>query len=141
MATRGEWTEAVVLERFIRLDLQVMVPWRNDLPYDLVVSADGERFFRVQCKSGRERRGCVQFNSRTTDHGTGHRDYRGRADIFAVFCPTLDEVYVVPVDEASSTLTHLRLRPALNNQIRRTRLAEHHTVERWARRLRTPVAA
>jgi hypothetical protein len=138
VATPGDWTEAAVLERFVRL---VMIPWQNDLPYDLVVSADGEQFLRVQCKSGRERGGRIEFNSRATDHGSGHRDYRGRADVFAVFCPTLDQVYVVPVHEASSTITCLRLRPALNNQVRRTRLAHDHTVELWASRLLAPVAA
>ena len=63
------------------------------------------------------------------------------ADVFAVWCPTLDQTFVIPVDEASCTITHLRLTPALNNQVRRTRLAADHTIERWAARLVTDVAA
>ena len=132
VATRGEVTEAAVLNEFIQLGLDVFVPWAHHLPYDLVVSADGESFLRVQCKSGRERGDCVIFNSASTDHGRGPQDYRGRADIFAVYCPTLDQVYIVPVEEAGTRGTWLRLRPSRNNQVRGIRFAEDHTVERWA---------
>ena len=141
MATRGDATEAAVLNAFVQLDWHVFVPWRHDLPYDLVVSPGGDRFFRVQCTSGRERGGCLEFNSRSTDHGSGPRDYRGLADVFAVWCPTLDEVFIVPVEAAARRLTSLRLRPALNNQVRRTRLAEDYAIERWAAGLRAQVAA
>ena len=141
MATRGDVTEAKVLAAFVEAGLNVLVPWRSDLAYDLLVTADDRRFFRVQCKSGRERGGRLEFNSRSTDHGAGQRDYRGRADVFAVFCPTLDEIFIVPVDEAGRSLTSLRLVPALNNQVRRTRWAEEHTVNRWAARLLAEHAA
>ena len=141
MATRGDLTEAAVLHAFVAAGLDVFVPWRNDLPYDLVVTLDGQQFFRVQCKSGRVRGGCLDFNSRSTDHGSGQRDYRGLADVFAIACPALDETFVVPVDTAGRSLTSLRLVPALNNQVRRTRLAADHTVGRWVESLRVPAAA
>ena len=141
MATRGEVTEAVVLSELIRLGLDVFVPWAHHLPYDLLVSPDGATFSRVQCKSGRERGDCVIFNSASTDHGRGPQDYRDRADIFAVWCPTVDQVYVVPVEQAGTRDTSLRLRPTRNNQVRRIRLAEDHTAERWAARLLRAVAA
>lgn len=135
MATRGEVTEAVVLDEMLRRGFEVLVPWASDLAYDLVVSAPGGPFLRVQCKSGRERDGCVAFNSRSTDHGRGQRDYVGRADVFAVWCPTLDRVFVLPVDEAGRSLTLLRLRPTRNNQARRVRLAADHTIDAWAARV------
>ena len=141
MATRGEATEAAVLHHFIRLGLHVFVPWAHDLPFDLVASPDGERFLRVQCKSGRERNDCVLFNSASTDHGRGRRHYRDRADVLAVYCPTVDQVYVVPVEDAAGYVTSLRLRPSRNNQVRGIRMAEDHTVERWAERLLAGVAA
>ena len=131
----------MVLAAFLRVGLNVLVPWRSDLAYDLVVSGDDQRYFRVQCKSGRERGGALEFNSRSTDHGAGQRDCHGRADVFGVYCPTLDETFVVPVESAGRGLTSLRLRPALNSQVRRTRLAEEHTVERWVERLLLDIAA
>lgn len=141
MATRGDVTEAAILTAFVRLDVAVLLPWRADLPYDLVVTADHQTFLRVQCKSGRERGGCVLFNSAGTDHGRGRQHYRGRADLLAVWCPTLDEVYVVPVDEAAGFVTSLRVRPSRNNQTRGIRHAADYTVERWAERFVRDVAA
>jgi hypothetical protein len=141
MATRGDLTEAAVLKAFVALDLAVFLPWRHDLPFDLVVSADHKTFLRVQCKSGREREGCVLFNSAGTDHGRGRQHYRDRADLLAVWCPTIDQVFVVPVDEAAGYVTSLRLRPSRNNQVRGIRFAADHTVERWAATLSGRVAA
>jgi hypothetical protein len=115
-----------------KLGLVVLLPFSQHLPYDLVVHLPDGRFVRVQCKTGRERGGCVLFNSASTDHGRGRIDYRGRADVLAVYCPTLDEVYVVPVDEAAGYVTSLRVRPSRNNQRRGVRAADDHTLERWA---------
>jgi PD-(D/E)XK endonuclease len=132
VTTRGDICEGAVLGTFTKLGLVVLVPWRHDLPYDLVVHLPDERFVRVQCKTGRERGGSVLFNSASTDHGQGRRDYRGRADVLAVFCPTLDRVFVVPVDEAAGYVTSLRVDPPRNGQRLRVRLASDHTAERWA---------
>ena len=137
MPTRGDVTEGAILGEFTKLGLDVLIPWRHDLPYDLVVDT-GTAFIRVQCKSGRVRGSRLEFNSRATDHGSGHRHYRGRADLFAIYCPELDACFAVPVDDAATSITSFRLVPARNNQVRRTRLATDHTIECWARALGRP---
>jgi hypothetical protein len=141
MPTRGDVTEAAVLNAFVGLEWDVCVPWRHDCAYDLVVSPNGERFFRVQCKSGRERDGCVIFNCHSTDHGKGALPYYGRADVFAVFCPTRNEVYVLPVETTPKRGAWLRVEPSRNNQVRGVRLAADHTIDRWAARVTGEVAA
>lgn len=135
MPTRGDLTEAAVLNAFLRLGWQVCVPWSHDSAFDLVVSPDGEQFLRVQCKSGRHEDGCVIFNSASTDHGQGNRTYVGLADVFAVYCPALDRVFVVPVERAATRSTRLRLRPSRNGQVRGINNAEDYAVERWAAEL------
>lgn len=132
MATRGDVTEAAVLWHLTKHGFDVLVPFRHDLPYDLVVASAGAGFVRVQCKAGRLRRGSVVFNCASTDHGRGRLDYRGRADVFAVFCPELDQVFVVPVEEAAGRATALRVEPARNGQRRRTRDAAAYSLGRWA---------
>src|SRR5688500_10827748 len=114
MATKGEVTEAKVLGAFIERDWSVLVPWANVEPYDLVVSPDGEEFVRVQCKSGREYRDCVVFNTHATDHGRGPQLYHGRADVFAVYSPSQDQVYVLNIADLGRS-GWLRLRPTRNN--------------------------
>ncbi|HWT94654.1 MAG TPA: group I intron-associated PD-(D/E)XK endonuclease [Solirubrobacteraceae bacterium] len=134
MATRGELTEAAVLKELTALGLTVSLPFAGDAPYDLLVDLNDGRFARVQCKSGRLRDGCVVFNTASTDHGRGRLDYRGRADVFGVFCPAIDRVFVVPVEEASTRAARLRLEPVRNGQRLGVRLASEHTPERWLAR-------
>jgi hypothetical protein len=136
MATRGDVTEGAVLGELTKLGLDVLVPWRHDLPYDLVIDA-GDRFIRVQCKSGRHKDGCVIFNSAATDHGRGNRTYVGLADVFAVYCRALDRVFVVPVERAATRSTRLRLRPSRNGQVRGINDAEMYALESWAAELAT----
>ena len=99
MATRGDLTEAKVLGAFLEAGLNVLVPWRSDLAYDLLVTADDVRSSACSASPAGSGDGCVEFNSRSTDHGAGQRDYRGRADVFGVYCPALEQVFVVPVDD------------------------------------------
>lgn len=122
------------MKAFAALGLLVSVPFAGDSPYDLVADTNDGRFVRVQCKSGRLREGCVIFNTASTDHGRGRIDYRGRADVFGVYCPTIDRVFVVPVEEAATRAARLRLDPVRNGQQAGVRLASEHTPERWLAR-------
>ncbi len=135
---RGDVTEAAVLAALVRHGLPVLLPFCADGPYDLVVDAGGGRFIRVQCKTGRETgSGGVVFNSLSTDHGRGARSYDGLADVFGVYCPALDRVFIVPVEQATRSKTHLRITPARNGQERRVRRAEDFGVAAWVDVLRS----
>jgi hypothetical protein len=109
----------------------VLLPLDAQAAYDLVVEVPRGVFVRVQCKAGRLVDGCVSFNSCSTDHGRGRQSYVGRADVFAVHCAALGRSFAVPVADAASFATRLRLRPPANNQRRLVRLAEDHTLARW----------
>jgi hypothetical protein len=100
------------------------------IPYDLAVEACGV-FIRVQCKTGWETCGCILFNTRSTDHGNGAVSYAGRADVFGVYFPPTDAVYLVPIGAVASHEGRLRLLPARNNQRRRTRPALEFEIGRW----------
>ena len=129
--SKGNATEAAVLNAFVERDLGVLIPFGDGHPYDLVVHLTLDRFLRVQCKSARLLEGCVTFNSRTTDHGRGRRHYLGLADAFGVYFPPRGAVYLVPVREASTFQVRLRLHPARNNQQQGIRLALDYEIERW----------
>jgi len=109
-------------------------PFARSLPYDLVIAKRDGGFVRVQCKAGRLRDGCVVVDSASTDHGRGRLHCRGRADVFAVFCPELDDVFVVPVEEAADFVTSPRVPTRNGQQQRRTRPAAPYAVGRWAER-------
>lgn len=129
--TRGNEAEAMVLSAFIQRDFNVLIPFGGGQPFDLVVQVAVAAFLRVQCKTAWPQGGCMVFNCRTTDHGRGPQSYVGLADIFGVYFPPNQSVYLVPIDAVADTAGRLRLEPARNNQRRRIRLAEDFEIDRW----------
>lgn len=130
--TRGNAAEAAVLHALVAAGFHVLVPFGSGLPFDLAVVTPDGHILRLQVKSGRVRDGCVEFKSSSTNHGRGQRDYRGRADVIAVYAASLARVFMVPVDDCPSFTGYLRLDPPRNNQRRRVRLAEEYSFETWA---------
>jgi hypothetical protein len=132
---RGNAAEAAVLHAFVAAGIHVLVPFGDGLHFDLAAVITDHRILRVQVKSGRVRKGCVEFNTCSTDHGRGHQHYRGRADIIAVHVASTDLVYIVPVDDCPSFRGYLRLDAPRNNQRLRVRLARDYTLEAWVQGL------
>lgn len=129
--TSGNEAEARVMTALIGRGFDVLVPFGGGQPYDLVVHLGMTRFLRVQCKAARPQGGCLIFNSRTTDHGRGRQPYLGLADVFGIYFPPLDSVYLVPVPQLVGYVGRLRLQPARNNQKRGVRFAEEYEIDRW----------
>ncbi len=122
----GERTEVAVMAALVDAGLQVLVPFGGYHRFDLAF-ADGDRFVKVQCKSGRVQEGVVVFA--TSDHTVGlSRDYRGEADLFGVYCYERREVYLVPVEDVPLRLAHLRVEPPKNNQKAGIRMADQYLV-------------
>jgi hypothetical protein len=128
----GNAAEASVLTALIKAGFQVLVPFGGGMPFDLAAVLPGGEILRIQVKSGRIRKGCVEFNSASTDHGRGQRHYRGRADVIAVYEPSLNQVFIVPVDDCPTLRGVLRLERTRNNQQRRVRRAEDYSLQAWA---------
>jgi hypothetical protein len=130
-ATRGNAAEAAVLNALVQRGFDVLQPFGGGQPYDLVLHVTGNVVLRVQCKMGWPKDGCLIFNRRTTDHGRGRHSYVGLADIFGVYFPPTQSVYLVPIDAVPDTEGRLRLEPTRNNQRRRVRLAAEYEIDRW----------
>jgi hypothetical protein len=120
-----------LLNAFVELGYDVLIPFGEGQPYDLVVDLGEGDFLRVQCKTAREVPGCVVFNSRMADHGRGRLSYHGVADIFGVYAPSTGSVYLVPVIEVPGFEGRLRLEPTRNNQRHRVRPAADHEFPSW----------
>ena len=130
---KGNVAEAKVLTAFAERGYHVLVPFGDGQPYDLVVHLPVHRsMLRVQCKSARQLGQSAVFNCRSTDHGRGPQPYTGAADIFGVYFPPTDVVYVVAVNELAGFEGRLRLTPALNNQRRGIRMAQDYEIDRWS---------
>jgi hypothetical protein len=121
----------MVLAALVRKGFHVLVPFGEGQPYDLVIALNGASFLRVQCKTAWPQRGCIIFNPHATDHGRGRQSYVGRADIFGVYFPPDEAVYLVPIDAVTRFSGRLRLEPTRNNQQRGIRFASDFEIDRW----------
>ena len=110
----------------------VLVPFGENTRYDLVID-DGVKLAKVQCKTGRLRKGAVIWSmcSNYGHHSNPRlvqRDYQGEVDYFAVFCPETRGVYLIPMNDLPMRRQgNLRVVPTKNNQkklIRDARLYE-----------------
>jgi hypothetical protein len=131
-ARRGNEAEAAVLSALVKQGYDVAVPFGEGQPYDLIVDLGSRDFLRVQCKRAWPLRGCIIFNSRSTDHGRGPQSYVDLADLFGVFFPPSSRVYLVPIDGVAAFEGRLRLEPPRNNQKRLIRFASDFEIERWS---------
>jgi hypothetical protein len=122
----------MVLAALIRRGYHVLTPFGEGHPYDLAVWLGGTNFARVQCKTAWPVGGCLVFNCRSTDHGRGPQSYRGLADVFGVYFPPRQSVYLVPIDGVANFEGRLRLEPTRNNQKRGIRFAAEFEIDRWS---------
>ena len=121
----GLRSEAAILGALVKRGYAVLLPFGVNQRYDLVLDL-GDRFVRAQCKTGRLRKGAVEFSTqsvRVNARGVHTRGYDGEADVFIVYSPDLDKVYIVPLEIATRASMTLRVEPTLNRQSRRVHWA------------------
>jgi PD-(D/E)XK endonuclease len=131
-AARGNAAEAAVLNALVKRGLDVFVPFGSGHPFDLAVYVPEAGFLRVQCKRAWPLRGCVVFNAYSTDHGKGARGYAGVADLFGIYFPPSDQVFLTPIEAVAASEGRLRLTPTRNNQRKRIRLAADFEIGAWS---------
>jgi hypothetical protein len=129
----GQRSEAAILAAFVERGFEVLMPWGTNHRYDMVLDF-GDRFLRVQCKTGRLKNGAVEFSAHSVRSNTKQvlrRRYDGEIEYFAVYCPANRSVYVVPCDEATPRQFTLRIVPTSNGQEARVRWAADYEIERF----------
>ena len=132
----GDESQAMVLARLVQAGYQVLLPFGENVRYDLVID-DGGSLLRVQCKTGRLRRGAISFPtcSSTYHHPKNkgvadcHQGYVGQADLFGIYCSETGSVYLVPVGEVGRREGSLRVAPAKNNQVKKVRWAREFELQ------------
>ena len=128
----GEHSEKRVLAALLWAGYEPLVPaYTDSRRYDLVLDL-GDRFARVQVKTGRLVDGAVVFptSSSQAHRGRGRQSYRGQVDLFAVYCPHNERVYLVPAEECGAIMGTLRVEPPRNGQARGIRWACDYELRR-----------
>lgn len=129
----GDASAAMVLARLVQAGKEILVPFGENQRYDLVID-EGDKFIRVQCKTGRVRNGAIWFPTcSSTYHHPNNQGirfyqhyYRGDAELFGGYCPDNDSVYLVPVEEVGIREAALRIEPIKNSQAKRIRWARDY---------------
>src|SRR5437773_163957 len=110
----GDRSMLAVMAALQEIGWALYTPFGENTRIDLIID-DGTRLLRVQCKTGRLRDGVVRFAVCST-YGhhrhplTAKRTYRGEVDFFAVYCPETAGVYLVPIEDLSTTSTQAYMR-------------------------------
>lgn len=133
----GDQTEAMVIARLVQAGRSVLIPFGENHHYDILID-ECDHFVRIQCKTGGLRKGAVWFRtcSYTYHHpnNRGNRPYNqtyeGQADLFGVYCPENDSVYLVPVADVATRTATLRIDAPLNNQSTKVRWAREYELRR-----------
>jgi hypothetical protein len=124
----GDRSTMAIIFALRLLDYAVLVPFGENTRYDLVID-NGSLLRRVQCKTGRLKNGAVHFPTCSTyvhhkNPKVPRRDYKGQIDDFAVYCPELGAVYLIPIEDVPTrTIGVLRVTPARNGQAKGVRPA------------------
>jgi hypothetical protein len=131
----GEVCRTQIIAALTLLGRTVLTPMGDFQRYDLGIdlrTPDG-RFLRVQCKSGRLRKGAVVFyptsvDSRSKPGTCIRKGYAGEVDYFGVYCPELNKCYLVPIGHTTSNECSLRVEPPKNGQKTRIRWAANYEI-------------
>lgn len=138
--SKGDLSEAAVLKELLRLGLPVSVPWGDNQRYDLVVDVYG-KLLRCQVKTASLRGGTLRFSCRSTYRVEGEiiqKDYHGDIELFLVYSPDLDNVYVVPVEDTGVANVWLRIKPGKAIGKHPARNADDYLAEKWRNGIATP---
>jgi hypothetical protein len=133
----GDRSQIAITLALIDAGFAIFVPIGENTRCDLVID-DGTRLKRVQCKTGRLRKGAVRFSACSnyahhTKPRAAQRDYLGEIEYFAVYCPETKGVYLVPIaDVQVRRWGALRVDPPLNFQVRGIRLASKYELAKVA---------
>lgn len=129
----GNKTEAMVLAALVHIGYSPLLPFGGGHPYDIALDV-GDRLLRVQCKTGRLlEEGVVFFPTASQRRDMSYRSYQGDVDLFGVYCPGTQQVYLVPIEDVPEQSAYLRVTPTKNGQTRGVRWAKDYVI--W------PVAA
>lgn len=128
---KGDLTESAVLFALLRAGEKPLLPFGDNQRYDIGLDRDGI-LVRVQCKTGKYHsgKGVVEFStcSSYSHRGGKSKGYSGQVDFFGVFCPDLNEVYLVPIEEVGGKMATLRVRPSKNGQLEGVRFASEYKI-------------
>jgi hypothetical protein len=91
-----------------------------------LVALRGADCLRIQVKTSLLKKGVVVFRPYSNTGNVPRNYHQGEVDVFGVYSPELDRVFVVPIEDTSTRWCSLRLGPTANNQAAGVRFAKDY---------------
>ncbi len=117
---QGSFAEIAVIKEFIKYDFKVALPYGDNSSYDLIVEDGSAKLYKIQVKSCQSViDGVCKFktgknrNNNTQNFRISYQN--NEVDIFALYCLELDEIYLVPFNEAGIDNTSIHIENPKNN--------------------------
>lgn len=132
---KGELTEIQIASEFLKREIPVLFPFGDSHPYDLVIDYN-DNFIRIQCKTSRLRKDCINFNTTLICHNRNENysvDYENKIDFFATIFD--NEVYLIHVNETSKGKQSLRIKNYKNGN-KRTKFAKDYHIDKVLRNIK-----
>jgi hypothetical protein len=137
----GDISEVAALHALASAGYRVAIPFGENQRYDLIIEKEGV-LARVQVKTGRLRSGSVIFNCYSTHlhrKGVACRRYDGEIEYFAVYCPEVGDVYLIPAGDLAVMQGTLRIVPSRNRQKKGIRFASQYRISSNNEQLKMPL--
>ena len=135
--SKGNIVELKCITKFIEMGYECSIPYGNGAKYDFIVDVNG-KLLRIQCKASHNptKDGEIDYNAfmiQTTSQTTNTKKttrHRYNSDMIDYFATVYnDKIYIIPVDECSTTKT-LRLAKPRNNNDNYNK-AEDYEIEKY----------
>ena len=128
-STIGNIGETVALAEFAKRGIPVLIPFGQNVPYDLVVEIDGV-FYRIQCKTTAKVKDGVKMLfpiCRTNGFKGTHQSYTSKeVDFIFVYCIENGYMGLIPVQDVENMKSAsfvIRLSISKNNQTKGIHMA------------------
>lgn len=130
----GDISVAKALFEFSKRGIPVLIPWGDNLRYDLVIEFNSE-FYRVQVKTANEEtNGSIKCYTRSsTNHTTNKKlsTYENDVDYFVFYNQDRDLIAIVPIgDIGKNKSISLRLEDPKNGQQKQVRYFSDYSFDK-----------
>ncbi len=112
---KGDIAEAYLAYALKQKGFNVLMPWGEDVRYDLVSEKNGI-FKRIQVKYVTPKNGILEVRFRSSNNHKVIHYSSSDVDIIAVYNEEGKKIYFIPLTDAGRKGYKLRLTPAKNNQ-------------------------
>lgn len=129
----GNIGEALAIAEFSKRGFTVLIPFGQNVPYDIVVDING-KLYKIQCKTTEKvhEDGRMRFNiCRTNGFTNSHKTYsNNEVDFIFLHCIENNFIGLISIDETDGKRDiFIRTKPTKNNQVNGIRIMQEYELD------------